>query len=295
VRFRDLSPLRYPGGKARLAGYLTRLLAAQETRPRNYAEPFAGGAGAALRLLESEEVHSIFLNDLSPGIAAFWRVVFNDTERLAVAVENEVPSIASWQRARDTYFSADQHSDFDLGFATFRLNRFNRSGIIEAGPIGGLDQTGKWAIGARFNASGLAARIRYIGGYRNRVHLTQLDGRAFVTELEREAADALLYVDPPYLVQGERLYLDSLTFDDHVALADTLQSTALPWLLTYDADERITESLYRGLRCAEFDIAHTAQRHNVGTEYAVFSAGLRVPGIDLIPNRGARWVVAEVG
>lgn len=293
MKFRDLSPLRYPGGKAKLTAYLSRLLAAQPTRPRHYAEPFAGGAGAALKLLVAEEVRTIHLNDLSPGIAAFWRAVFMNTERFAERIERQTASMEGWQWARATY--DEPSDDFDLGFATFLLNRFNRSGIIEAGPIGGFDQSGAWGVGARFNATQLAARVRHIGAYRNRVNLTQLDGREFVNLLsEDHGSETLLYVDPPYLVQGERLYLNSLTYADHGALAASLRETDLPWLLTYDADERITAELYVGLRCAEFDITHTAQRHNVGTEYAIFSDGLVVPDLDLIPNRGARWIVEAV-
>jgi len=46
-----LSPLRYPGGKSRLAPYLTRVIKSQSPIPSQYAEPFAGGAGAALKIL----------------------------------------------------------------------------------------------------------------------------------------------------------------------------------------------------------------------------------------------------
>uniref|UniRef100_UPI00404B41F4 DNA adenine methylase n=1 Tax=Brachybacterium sp. GPGPB12 TaxID=3023517 RepID=UPI00404B41F4 len=67
---RYLSPLRYPGGKARLAPYLARLITAQDPEPRQYAEPFAGGAGAALHLLHDGVVDRIHLNDLNPGIAS---------------------------------------------------------------------------------------------------------------------------------------------------------------------------------------------------------------------------------
>ena len=53
---RNLSPLRYPGGKVRLAPFFAQLLAIQDPVPTRYAEPFAGGAGAALRLLDEERV-----------------------------------------------------------------------------------------------------------------------------------------------------------------------------------------------------------------------------------------------
>lgn len=289
MRFRSLSPLRYPGGKARLATYIARLLAAQRPRPRNYAEPFAGGAGAALHLLVAEEVHVVHLNDLSPGIAAFWRAVFNETEKFASRIERQNVGLDAWHEARATYFDASS-DDFELGYATFLLNRFNRSGIIEAGPIGGIHQTGTWKVGARFNAPDLAARVRFIGRYRSRVRLSQLDARDFVRSIESDAPRTLLYVDPPYLVQGERLYLDSLAFTDHEELANQLRASEFRWFLTYDADERILTDLYPGLRCIEFNISHTAHTQHVGSEYAVFSDQLEVPGIDLLPRGEARWI-----
>jgi len=48
---RDLSPLRYPGGKGRLAKFLAIILQINDCVGCHYYEPFAGGAGAAFRLL----------------------------------------------------------------------------------------------------------------------------------------------------------------------------------------------------------------------------------------------------
>lgn len=41
---RYLSPLRYPGGKARLAPFFTRLIRSQVPASTHYAEPYADGA-----------------------------------------------------------------------------------------------------------------------------------------------------------------------------------------------------------------------------------------------------------
>jgi DNA adenine methylase len=287
---RYLSPLRYPGGKGRMAPYIARLLASQDPRPRAYAEPFAGGAGAALRLLVDEEVSTIYINDLSPGIAAFWRCVFEHTDALTARIMEAPVDVDAWHTARAIYEQPQGHSDLALGFATFFLNRCNRSGILGARPIGGLDQTGRWKIDARFNRDNLADRVRLLGGYRGRVHVSQLDARDFLRTLEAQGTDVLVYVDPPYLVQGEDLYLDSLRPEDHAELAGLLRASGLPWFLTYDVHEQITTGLYGGLRTAEFDIAHTAQKQHIGAEYAVFSDALTVPGIDLMRSGASRWI-----
>ncbi|MBV7432457.1 DNA adenine methylase [Dermabacteraceae bacterium TAE3-ERU5] len=264
----------------------------QSPRPTIYAEPFAGGAGAALRLLIDEQVRSVRINDLSPGIAAFWRCVFYDTERFARQVETAVVDLEHWEQARQVFQSPSDRTDLELGFATFFLNRCNRSGILTARPIGGMNQTGKWKIDARFNRVDLAERVRRLGQYRRRVEVSQLDGRDFMKTLEHLGQDAFAYVDPPYIVQGEGLYLDSLSPDDHRLLAEQLRESPTPWMLTYDVSERITEELYSGLRMARFNIAHTAQRQHIGTEIVVFSERLYVDSIRLLKAANASWVSA---
>lgn len=289
---RYVSPLRYPGGKARIAPFAAELLSSQRPRPRRYAEPFAGGAGSALVLLTGEYVDLIHINDLNPGIAAFWRCVFNQTKRLIKLIEQSEISVAAWHSAREIYLSPGRHSDLELGFATFLLNRCNRSGILTARPIGGLDQTGRWKIDARFNREALAERIAFVGAYRRRVQLTELDARDFLTTLRPHSRDLLVYVDPPYLGQGDRLYLDKLSDDDHDDLAVRLRESPLKWFLTYDSDDRVIEDLYVDFRCAEFDISHTAQVNHTGAELVVFSDNLAVPeDLQVLATAKGRWLV----
>lgn len=287
---RFISPLRYPGGKARMAPYLTQLIREQRTRPTSYAEPFAGGAGAALKLLVDEVVKTIHINDLAPGIAAFWRSVFNNPEAFVALVRDASVTVDDWHRHREIFANPDQHDDLTLGFSTFFLNRCNRSGILSARPIGGLDQSGKWKIDARFNRENLSDRILFLGQYRRRVSITQLDAKEFMSSVEHLGSSLLAYVDPPYIVQGENLYLDSLTYEDHVSLAGHLASTTVPWILTYDTAEQVTDELYSGFRAARFSIAHTAQKQHVGSEFVVFSDQLQVSSLELVNRANAQWI-----
>ncbi len=54
------TPLRYPGGKNALAGFLRDVIKANNLRNPNYVEPYCGGAGAALNLLFSEVVSDVY-------------------------------------------------------------------------------------------------------------------------------------------------------------------------------------------------------------------------------------------
>lgn len=286
---RYLSPLRYPGGKARLARYVGTLISGQPTTASRYVEPFAGGAGVALRMLVDEYVDEVVLNDLNPGIAAFWRCVFFDTARLVERVETCDVDIDEWQRQGVVYGSGSA-SDLDLGFATFFLNRTNRSGILDARPIGGLEQTGKWKIDARFDRVRLVRRIELLARYASRVAICEEDGIDLIARY-LEDSRSFIYADPPYLVQGDELYLDNLVWQDHQRLASLLGAAPDNWLLTYDADPRIVDDLYLGLRCAEFTTSHTVATQHVGREYAVFAPRLRVNSLAGLGSSPARFVV----
>lgn len=284
---RYLSPLRYPGGKASLSSFLAELILAQRPRPRVYMEPFAGGAGAALYLLRGEYVDQIVLNDLNPGIAAFWRVVFGQTDELIERMMTCELSVEAWWGYRAQY-AADDSSDIDRGFATLYLNRTNRSGILDARPIGGLEQAGPWKLDVRFNRRELANRVRHIGSYRTRVEIRQRDALDMLAD--SDTTGTLLYVDPPYLLQGGELYMDNLTWEDHERLARLLATQHRQWMLTYDADPRVPKVLYSNLRCAEFAIKHTAAVQQVGNEYAVFARSMRIDSLDALSRTYARWV-----
>lgn len=284
-----LSPLRYPGGKARLATFVAQVISEQSQPAKRYVEPFAGGAGVALMLLLDEYVDEIVLNDLDAGIASFWRAVFYETEDFATMIQSARPTIKEWHRQREI-LEVGEAEDLALGFATFFLNRTNRSGILGARPIGGLKQTGKWGIGARYNAAELATRVQRLGTYASRVTVTQEDGIALAEEALRND-EVFLYADPPYLSAGDDLYLNALEWRDHERLATMLRASG-NWLLTYDADPRIPCELYSGFRCASFDLAHTAAKARIGKEYAVFAEGLTIGSFDELGRSGGRLLSA---
>jgi DNA adenine methylase len=262
------------------------LVAGQRRRPNRYVEPFAGGAGVGLRLLFDEHVDEIVLNDLDLGIAAFWRAVFEHTRELAKKVRTTLPTLDEWHRQRLIY-EKSTGSDVRLGFATFFLNRTNRSGILGARPIGGLQQTGRWGIDARYDGVRLADRITRLGEYSSRVTICSEDG---IDLAERYLDDgrSFIYIDPPYLQKGDDLYLDNLEWSDHQRLAEVLRP-ARNWMLTYDKDPRALK-LYPTQRCALFGIAHTAGMQHIGNEYAVFADGLQVPPIVGLGRGDARFV-----
>ncbi len=276
---RHYSPLRYPGGKSKLAPFVALLFERNQLCDGHYAEPYAGGAGVALYLLFGDYASRIHINDLDRSLYAFWYGVLNHTDEFCKRIVDTRLTIAEWRRQRRVQEEKETNALLELGFSTFFLNRTNRSGIIASGGvIGGLKQTGNWGIDARYNARDLVRRIERIASLGSRITLTNLDALEFLTRCsEQLPAKALVYLDPPYFVKGQqKLYANYYGPGDHAAVADALESVLWRWVVSYDAVPEIRR-LYRDYRKREYDLRYTAAGSYDGSELMFFSPGLDVP------------------
>ncbi|MGO2346144.1 MAG: DNA adenine methylase, partial [Providencia sp.] len=145
------TPLRYPGGKGKLSYYIKSLIDENSLNDGVYIEPYAGGAGVALELLLQEYVRHVHINDIDIAIYSFWDSILNNTENFSRLVHDTIINIENWEKQKDILLNSGNHSTLEIGFATFFLNRTNRSGILKAGVIGGKTQSGKWKLDVRFN------------------------------------------------------------------------------------------------------------------------------------------------
>lgn len=286
---RFLSPLRYPGGKGSLGAFVGKLITQCNPRPRIYVEPFAGGAGIALRLLMEEHVDSIILNDLHRGVSTFWKAILYNTNEFIEIMEKTPVDIDTWH-IQKAIFDDQESSELSLGFATFFLNRTNRSGILGARPIGGLDQASKWTIDARFNKPDLRTRIELVARYRDRISVKQQNALDLLRDMDSEWNQSFIYADPPYLQKSADLYLNNLSWPDHMDLACLLRSRGGCWMITYDADDRVIKNLYPDLRAARFGIAHTAGYQRLGDEIVVFSDDCVVERMVGVGSGTANWI-----
>lgn len=275
------SPLRYPGGKQILARVLGHLVTINGREGGVYAEPYAGGAGAALALLYSERVQRLMLNDADPSVYAFWDSILRKTSHFLKLLDETPVTVQEWQRQRAIYQQPSRHSPLRFGFATFYLNRCNRSGIIgNAGLIGGQRQKGEWKLDARFNRGELRQRIERIALYRDRIHVFNLDAIEFLrSEMSegRVAARAFVYLDPPYFVKGAQLYMNFYDPLKHAELARYMKQEApFLWAMSYDDCPDI-RALYSGLRQIRFDLGYSARGWRMGKELLISKKSVLFP------------------
>lgn len=282
-RYRDasshLSPLRYPGGKRKLANYLRLLVRRNDLLDADYAEVYAGGAAVALSLLFGEYVDRIHINDLDRGLYAFWVAARDHPDELCRRIAAATMDIDEWRRQREV--QADKDAELiDLGFSTFYLNRTNRSGIVTGGPIGGYEQAGTWQLNARFTKDDLIARIEKVARHRSRIRIYNMDASDFLTDvIPQLGTRTLVYLDPPYFVKGrELLYANYYDADDHARIAGLVASLAQPWVVSYDDTPEI-RGLYAAYRSIEYGIAYSAHQRYRGREVMFFSDDVIIPEV----------------
>lgn len=94
------TPLRYPGGKGKLSGFIERLLNFNELSDIHYAEPYAGGAGLAFKLLFNGYAKQLYLNDINLSVYAFWYSVLNDSEKLCSLISSTTVDMDQWYKQK---------------------------------------------------------------------------------------------------------------------------------------------------------------------------------------------------
>lgn len=232
-----ISPLRYPGGKGKMLKQLEPLF---PDKVNTMVEPFAGGASASLAMLFAGRTDRIILNDLDKGVYAFWNAVLESTNELLDAVKGINGTREEFLMAKEILSVPDEHAEVELAAAFLVANQLAFSGITKAGIAGDYQR--------RWNYKKVADRIQKIAAYKDRITVTNKDALQIIEEYYWDEKN-FLFVDPPYVLQGKRLYREWYETDDHMKLADLIRDLTLSYpgcakiIVTYDACEE-TEELY---------------------------------------------------
>lgn len=271
------SPLRYPGGKRKIASFIADAIVANKLEGGTYVEPYAGGASVALQMLFTEHVNSIVINDVDRSIYAFWHSVVYETERLIQKIYDTPVTMQEWYKQKDIQNLKQDIDLLTLAFSTFFLNRTNRSGILGGGVIGGINQAGKWKMDARFNKTSLIERIKRIALYGDRIQIFNKDAIDLIRYLEPVLDErTLIYFDPPYYKQGATLYAYHYTHADHIELSDFILNLDYKWILTYDYTPQIIE-MYAGVEKRRLTLSYTAANKTKGKEMIAFCSHFIIP------------------
>lgn len=243
------SPLRYPGGKARFTKFILSALSLLENPVEVFAEPFCGGAGVSIALLEAKKVQRIAINDIDPLVSSFWKIVFgrgrksrDDLDWLIQQIESVDITLEEWRHQKNIQPNNGREAAWKCLF----LNRTSFNGIIhKAGPIGGWGQINR-TLDVRFNRNKLIEKILKLNDLRMQVDRVDcVDWRRFCTRYNR-LNNSYLYLDPPYYHRAEQLYGHLFDEKTHRKMRNFLRQLESPWLLSYD-DAPEVRALYEDL------------------------------------------------
>jgi DNA adenine methylase len=275
------SPLRYPGGKNKLAAFIAKICIENNING-HYVEPYSGGASVALYLLLEGFVKTITINDKDRSIYAFWHSVLYNTDQLCERIKKTEVTIAEWRNQQEVQKNKRKADLLDLGFSTFFLNRTNRSGIINGGVIGGLNQSGNYLINCRFNKIELIDRIRVIASRKKDIRLYKKDAIKLIEKIQRESTNdnVVFYFDPPYYLKASSLYMNHYKEEHHREVSEKIKNIKnIRWVISYDNVPEI-RNLYSDCQRKEFSFKHTAYSIRDGFEILFFSNNIIQPDIN---------------
>lgn len=274
------SPLRYPGGKNKLAPFIAKICIDNNIK-EHYVEPYAGGASVALFLLMEGIIKRITINDKDRAIYAFWHSVLHNSSELCKLIEKTNINIEEWKKQKEIQKNKESVDLLELGFSTLFLNRTNRSGIINAGAIGGLKQLGKYQLDCRFNKEDIIRRIKMIAQKKNAIQLYKEDAIKLIDIIQiSSSSDTIIYFDPPYFLKGSSLYMNHYKKDDHKIVSTKIKEIEnIHWIVSYDNVQEI-RALYSNFAKKEYSFKHTAYNSRIGQEILFFSNNIIQPKIE---------------
>lgn len=277
MRNNNYSPLRYPGGKSRLVDFIKSTIEQNHLKGGTYIEPFSGGAAIALALAIDGYMERIVINDYDRSIYAFWYNILHYTDAFIDKIRDTPLSLEEWHTQRIIQRNKQKADLFDLGFSTFFLNRTNRSGILKAGVIGGLNQIGSYKIDARYNKEQLIERIRLIAQYKNKFILHNEDAISLLRRYRNIARRNLIYLDPPYYEKGRELYVNFFRDSDHIELSRTVQQRDnMNWIVTYD-NHSFIYNLYGNAKAFAYSLPYSTGSNKHGIEVLFCKQNIIIP------------------
>jgi DNA adenine methylase len=283
-----LSPLRYPGSKRRLCGYIAETLRLNSLRPKLFVEPFAGGASVSLQLLNDNVVDRIALGERDPLVASFWKIVFKDSEWLVDQLENLSITVDMWKYFRNNSFRTNR----ERALACIFLNRTAFSGIMArtTGPIGGYDQQSEYKIDCRFNVPQIIKRIRQAAKLSNRVlFVKNADWNktfSITQRLSYKPNEIFYYLDPPFYNKADQLYRYYFEDEQHKRLKSVLAKLKSNWLLSYDVAEPII-NMYQN---NGFEYKHIDIIYSIASSTSIVKAQeLIITNLSKVPSETRVW------
>ena len=240
------SPLRYPGGKTRVA----KLFAPYFPEHAEYREIFAGGAAI---FFFKPRARKSWLNDLHPGLYALWRTLRDDFDAFAETCREQNGDRRKlfnyWAFDRTDLMTA-RRGDHLLERAVqyYYLNRTVWGGRVVFDP----KRKSRLYFSNPEGWSRLDKKLAHLRQVSAKLQGVKITRWGYDKCLAGATADSFIYADPPYYRESlghptDQLYDRSFTVADHEKVAEQLNGTPAKVMVSYENCSAVRR-LYRDWR-----------------------------------------------
>lgn len=287
---RNLSPLRYPGSKRKLALYIREILQHNNLVPDLLVEPFVGGGSISLFFIVNNLVKKIIISDKDKLIASFWKVVFSNPEHIIRFIQRVKINLKNFDKYKNIAKDVGNYNETELAKTCIFLNRTSFSGVLTnlAGPIGGREQKSDYRIDCRFNRKTITKKIVHIASFKNRVIVRNGSWKDVIKYTEdwcknnKEYEKTFIYLDPPFYLKGESLYRSYFECKQHEELAVELEKLTCPWILSYDNVPQVRKLYENFKNIVHIDMPYSINSHAKRIEKELIITSLNLPKINEI-------------
>jgi DNA adenine methylase len=184
-------------------------------------------------------INSLVLCEKDILLYAFWHCVFRKTAALCNLIQETPITIDTWKKI-EPFRKVEKINNSNvlyIGFSGLFFNRTNFSGILNANPIGGIEQKSKYDISCRFNKTKIIKIIRELSKYKDMVDVYFGDAIKFTQSqvFNFVKQSCFIYFDPPYYEKGSQIYRYYYNKPDHIILSKFVRTLEhVDWIISYD-------------------------------------------------------------
>jgi DNA adenine methylase len=244
------TPLRYPGGKSRVA---KMLLEKFPSEINEFREPFVGGGSVALLFSQKYPDIPVWINDKYVYLYSFWKMLQERGDELSDTLYNIKVENSTEEKAKELFVSAKAEisnaDTFRQAVLFWILNKCSYSGLTENSSFS------KTASNQNFTTRG-ANHLKSISKIIQHWRITNLD-YATVMNQEEGLSNTFVFLDPPYKI-NTYLYGTNAEMHknfNHTQFVEDCKVCPHNWLVTYNIDDELKEA-YKDFNQEEFRITY---------------------------------------
>jgi len=243
------TPLRYPGGKSRVA---PMLLEKFPSNIKEFREPFLGGASVALLFSQKYPDIPVWVNDKYEYLYNFWVTLQESGDELSDVLVGIKQDNSTEEKAKELFIGAKEEiskaDSFRQAVLFWILNKCSYSGLTENSSFSAS------ASNQNFTTRG-ARHLKSISEVIQHWHITNYDYSDLL--MDPGDGDVFCFLDPPYMINSYLYGTDAKMHKDfnHDHFVDVCRASPNRWLVTYNNHDYLKMS-YKGYNQEEFRITY---------------------------------------